>query len=585
MPAFLQSFIEAEEERSRRIEQLRKEVREYAEEEAGSSITEQILLFLADEMVERLSEIDYELRKKFESYITPLIKQKYLYRYTGIFDRIRQSYIRVRMKTPAGQRECEWKYKNEILFVPYHSEQTIVKSVETVRCRSNMVWNFKAEASEKMKRQIFTVLEYILEHYEVSRLREYKLTGLQFFYEFCIREQITDIHLMELKQETLFQSYLEQKVEKEQRRKRLRTIVETARKVIFVQADEIRWDAAVWYLDRFHIAKERRNQSDSIERISFQEVLYPKNRWLLQEYMKYEIGIGELALSTVYERFRTIRNFLQEIDEHQIDVTECDAGLIDTYLKNLQNGSMGAKTFNTNVTAIQFFMKFLEVKGYIKKVPFYVSYYWEKEIPVHHNRSVEEDVYMEIIQNLSQFPEHLRMMFLHLWCVGLRVSEVCTLKGDAYDIQNGDCWIKVYQVKMKNYKRVPIPITLYRLMQVYLKKHQRGKEAYIFQNRKGGAFSKSTFMDQMKKYCIQIGIQKGEYIFKSHDYRHTVATNFYEHGVSIQSIRDYLGHTFEEMTMQYIDYMPRKIAKQNDTYFEEEGNSLLACMQKGEQNE
>ena len=355
--------------------------------------------------------------------------------------------------------------------------------------------------------------------------------------------------------------------------------------MIFVQADEIRWDAAVWYLDRFHIAKERRNQSDSIERISFQEVLYPKNRWLLQEYMKYEIGIGELALSTVYERFRTIRNFLQEIDEHQIDVTECDAGLIDTYLKNLQNGSMGAKTFNTNVTAIQFFMKFLEVKGYIKKVPFYVSYYWEKEIPVHHNRSVEEDVYMEIIQNLSQFPEHLRMMFLHLWCVGLRVSEVCTLKGDAYDIQNGDCWIKVYQVKMKNYKRVPIPITLYRLMQVYLKKHQRGKEAYIFQNRKGGAFSKSTFMDQMKKYCIQIGIQKGEYIFKSHDYRHTVATNFYEHGVSIQSIRDYLGHTFEEMTMQYIDYMPRKIAKQNDTYFEEEGNSLLACMQKGEQNE
>ena len=272
-------------------------------------------------MVERLSEIDYELRKKFESYITPLIKQKYLYRYTGTFDRIRQSYIRVRMKTPAGQRECEWKYKNEILFVPYHSEQTIVKSVETVRCRSNMVWNFKAEASEKMKRQIFTVLEYILEHYEVSRLREYKLTGLQFFYEFCIREQITDIHLMELKQETLFQSYLEQKVEKEQRRKRLRTIVETARKVIFVQADEIRWDAAVWYLDRFHIAKERRNQSDSIERISFQEVLYPKNRWLLQEYMKYEIGIGELALSTVYERFRTIRNFLQEIDEHQIDVT------------------------------------------------------------------------------------------------------------------------------------------------------------------------------------------------------------------------------------------------------------------------
>ena len=55
MPAFLQSFIEAEQERSRRIEQLRKEIREFAKEEAGSSITEQILLFLADRKSTRLN--------------------------------------------------------------------------------------------------------------------------------------------------------------------------------------------------------------------------------------------------------------------------------------------------------------------------------------------------------------------------------------------------------------------------------------------------------------------------------------------------------------------------------------------------
>ena len=316
---------------------------------------------------------------------------------------------------------------------------------------------------------------------------------------------------------------------------------------------------------------------------------------------KYKLLIGErtaerlkIEMTNLYDpradvtswvKGRNLVSGLPEMQEiSELEVTKCDASLIDVYLKNLQNGAMGAKTFNTNVSGIQFFMKFLEVKGYIKKVPFYASYYLEKQIPVHHDRSVEEDVYMEIIQNLSQFPEHLRMMFLHLWCVGLRISEVCTLKGDAYYIQNGDCWMKVYQVKMKNYKRVPIPVTLYRLMQVYLKKHPTKKEAYIFRNRKGGAFSKSTFMGQMKKYCSQIGIQNGEYIFKSHDYRHTVATNFYEHGVSIQSIRDYLGHTFEEMTMQYIDYMPRKIAKENDAYFEEEENSLLACMQKGEKH-
>ena len=338
-------------------------------------------------------------------------------------------------------------------------------------------------------------------------------------------------------------------------------------------------------MEKFKIPKERLNPSDPVERISFREVLHPENRKLLQEYMKYEIGIGEMAISTVYEKFRIIRNFLKEISDEQQKVTTCDAERIDQYLKKRQEDANEAKTFNTQVTSIQYFFKFLEVRGYVDKVPFRAEYYWEKQMLVHHDRCVEEDVYMEIIQKLSNFPEHLRMMFLHLWCIGLRISEVCTLKGDAYYRQKGDYWMKIYQVKMKNYKRVPIPEALYDLMQVYLNKNRIAKEDYIFQNRKGGAFSKATFNEQMKKYCAACDIQNREYLFKSHDYRHTVATNLYDHGVSRQGIRDYLGHNYEEMTMQYIDYMPKKIARRNEEYFSDEKNSLLSYVQKGEKDE
>ncbi len=59
-------------------------------------------------------------------------------------------------------------------------------------------------------------------------------------------------------------------------------------------------------------------------------------------------------------------------------------------------------------------------------------------------------------------------------------------------------------------------------------------------------FSKSTFNEQMKKYCAACDIQNGEYLFKSHDYRHTVATNLYDHGVSRQGNRDYLGYTMKK---------------------------------------
>ena len=103
-------------------------------------------------------------------------------------------------------------------------------------------------------------------------------------------------------------------------------------------------------------------------------------------------------------------------------------------------------------------------------MPYHVEYYLKKEIYTHHNRSVNEDVYMEMIHKLPLFPEKPRLVFLHLWALGLRCNEVCTLKGNAYYMQGRDAWIQVYQYKMKNYKKVPIPLALYKLMKVYIRK-------------------------------------------------------------------------------------------------------------------
>lgn len=177
-------------------------------------------------------------------------------------------------------------------------------------------------------------------------------------------------------------------------------------------------------------------------------------------------------------------------------------------------------------------------------------------------------------------------MYLHLWAVGLRISEVCTLKGNAYYIQGQDAWIQVYQIKMRTYKRIPIPTALYQLMQVYIQRHHVQADDYVFQNQKGGAYSYNTFRLRLLKYCAENHIQNGEYLFKSHDYRHTIATSLYDAGVPIQSIREYLGHAYEEMTLQYIDYMPKKIEKANTEYFSNHGSLAagLIKMKRGEDN-
>lgn len=135
---------------------------------------------------------------------------------------------------------------------------------------------------------------------------------------------------------------------------------------------------------------------------------------------------------------------------------------------------------------------------------------------------------------------------------------------------------------MKFYKRVPIPKALYQIMKVYLKKYDIQPDEYIFKNAKGdGACLYQTFRHQMLKACRENEIANGEYIFKSHDYRHTVATMFFDSNVSLQSIRDFLGHTYEEMTRQYIDFMPKKIAQANEEFFSTRENSLASWLKKG----
>ena len=133
MPAVLQQWIEKSEERNRRIQQLQNEVAEIMELEVMDVTYRKLVEFLADKEIEHISEMDYILRKNYEVYMSELVKGNIVFRYLRIFDKVKQEYIRKRMETPMGRMECQWTYKNAILFIPYHSDQKIVQSVERIK--------------------------------------------------------------------------------------------------------------------------------------------------------------------------------------------------------------------------------------------------------------------------------------------------------------------------------------------------------------------------------------------------------------------------------------------------------------------
>ena len=138
--------------------------------------------------------------------------------------------------------------------------------------------------------------------------------------------------------------------------------------------------------------------------------------------------------------------------------------------------------------------------------------------------------------------------------------------------------MKVYQIKMKADKMIPIPLVMYRIMRKYIEREHIRPKDYIFKGKDGGAYRGTTFRQEFQQYCDKNGIADGSYIFKTHDYRHTLATQFYDEDVSIQTIRDYLGHFSEEMTKQYVDFMPKRIEKASDTYFKKPENDLASTI-------
>lgn len=572
MPAYLLEQIEPRESLKEKREQLRQEMEGY--EGPGKVYINKLQRFMETNGIWHLKELDYYWRLEFEKDLEKTTKPKYHALCLKYFDHLKQYDMRKAEHLRIERSLSRYPYENSLLFLPYHPVQELVKRMDALPERPDWVWDFSLPAPESMKQQIFICLNYFLKEDGNSQLLRTRLTALHLFYHFCVETGVEDIEQIGMEQTKGYRELTER-----ERKPRAFRILDACRRILFLESEEINWNASVWYLERLHLQPERIDPACPVVSLSFIEVTHDRNRELLRRYMRYGLGLTNLSVRYLQGEMLDIRGILQKMEEDACEITE---NQIDSYMRGLQEQRIKPETFNRRIMSLLHFYNFLLAKRYIERIPFCADYYLKKTIPMHHDRSVPEETAGEILEKLYLFPEQLRLMYIHLWGIGLRISEVCRLKGDAYYIQGQDAWVQIYQTKMKNYKRIPIPEAIYRLMQVYLNRHGITADAYVFQNKNGGAYRSATFREQMIKHCKEIGIVDGEYLFRSHDYRHGVATYFYDNGVSLQGVRDYLGHTYEEMTQQYIDYMPKKIDEASQKFFEKQGNSLASCLKGGE---
>lgn len=530
------------------------------------SLKNKVYAFMVEKKIYSLEEIDWDARMSYEQYLEKTINKRNCPWYLCGLDKLKLFDIKKRNNS-IREKRIRLKYQEKRIYLGYHPDYNLAKEFYYCKDAEGIIWDFSIKTSQRLKYQIFTVLNYALENFSERKLRRGYLAPLHFFYVYCIDRGISDLTQLEQNQ---IDEYFSKAKEVPLVNNRYPQIVDKVQRILFLQAKDINWDANVWYLERFQFDITRYDPTRPVKRISFLDILDKHNREYLKMYVKYQLGVTGAAVQNIWARTYITKAFLRFLDKEKLAVDKLTAAEIDLYMRELQKECVEIATFNDKVAEIHCFFRFLTARGYYSKVPFYPEYYIKREPVPHHYRSVPQNTVTEILQNLNQLPEDMRLMYLHLWCLGLRINEVCSIKREGYYLKEGVAWLRIYQHKMKMEKVIPIPMILYRSMMVYIERKKIGIDSYVFQNSKGGPFLSTHYWHEMVAWCKQQGIRCGDHVFQTHDYRHSVATALYERGASIQAIREFLGHKHENMTRRYIDCIQKHVDMSSEQYYKEQ---------------
>ena len=152
------------------------------------------------------------------------------------------------------------------------------------------------------------------QHWKECRCGEKTEVGNHTFGDWTITKE--PIEAMELPQIQAFREIPSNRLTESKRP----GIINFCRRALFLQAEEINWNAHVWYMERFHIQPERMDPANPVLSISFVEVTHRRNRELLKRYIRYGLGITNLSVGVIRGELIYLRSFLNDIQQPEDSV-------------------------------------------------------------------------------------------------------------------------------------------------------------------------------------------------------------------------------------------------------------------------
>lgn len=297
----------------------------------------------------------------------------------------------------------------------------------------------------------------------------------------------------------------------------------------------------------------------------------------IEQFLEMTVAERGITKNSVLSYKRDLLDFRKFLNKNKLSELKILSDNIDSYIKNLSDNSIAARSINRKISTLKSYYNFLISEGYTNYNPCLIV-----DLPKYSSK-LPEVLSIENIKTLLEYcnqdksPEGIRLSaMIHLiYASGLRVTELVSLK--LVNIASGFNSLdirKTFSVKGKGGKErivvindgaKQILIEYLKIRELFCKgKSSNAKEYFFASSSKEGHMTRQNFALQLKKASLNSGLDPD--IISPHVIRHSFASHLLAGGADLRVIQELLGHSDISTTQIYTHVQTDHLKKTLDQF-------------------
>ena len=286
-------------------------------------------------------------------------------------------------------------------------------------------------------------------------------------------------------------------------------------------------------------------------RLNSEESDYEYTYFLLDEFSDYLQTLNYAAF-TINSYNKDLREYIRFLQKKNIYFEDANHYTVRDYLGVLQRKRLTRATMSRHLSSIRKFYKFLLRNGYSDKAKIVVMRSPKKEEHLARFLTLSD---IEDVLNIRDGDKFTlirdKMMALFMYTIGLRVSELASIKLSM--IKKGDKYLRILG-KGSKFRDIPLLPIIYDNWDKYMRarevieKENDIDSDNLFVNRFGKPISDRSIRVSMKRLMRNSHLAMD---FSPHTLRHTFATHLLNNDAEIKGVQELLGHKSISTTQRY----------------------------------